>query len=78
MINEHDIADMKALYELEYGQHFKLAPQDVISVPPDSEEFTTSDVFKFLGIDGMYSKSTDSNGTRHYFAAWTKVIPWVV
>lgn len=78
MINEIDISDMKALYELQYGQLFKLAPQDAVSVPPESEEFTFGDVFKFLGIDGMYSKCTDSNGTTHHFAAWTKVIPWVM
>ena len=77
MINEIDIADMKALYEMDRGTMFKLAPQDVISVPVDSNEFTTDDVFKFMGVDGMYSKCYDSNGNMLHFAAWTKVIPWV-
>jgi hypothetical protein len=77
MISEIDISDMKALYDMEYGKHFKLAPTDVVSVPPASEEFTMGDVFKFMGIDGMYSKCIDSNGTMHHFAAWTKVVPWV-
>ena len=76
MISEIDIADMKQLYEMEYGTHFKLAPQDVIQVPVASNEFTTGDVFKFMGIDGMYSKCIDSNGVVHHFAAWTKVTPW--
>jgi hypothetical protein len=76
MISEVDIADMKALYEMEYGKHFKLAPQDVVSVPVDSNEFKTTDVFKFMGIDGMYSKCIDSDGNLHHFAAWTSVIPW--
>ena len=77
MISEVDITDMKALYDMEYGKHFKLAPADVVSVPPDSEEFTMGDVYKFMGIDGMYSKCVDSDGITHHFAAWTKVIPWV-
>ena len=78
MISEIDISDMKALYDMEYGKHFKLAPADVVQVPIDSEEFTMGDVYKFMGIDGMYSKCIDSNGTMHHFAAWTKVIPWVI
>jgi hypothetical protein len=78
VISEIDISDMKALYEMERGTHFKLAPQDAVSVPPDSEEFTMGDVYKFMGIDGMYSKCIDSNGTTHHFAAWTKVVPWVI
>ena len=77
MISGIDIEDMKALYEMEYGKHFKLAPQDVIQVPPSSEAFTTTDVFKFMGIDGMYSKCIDSSGVMHHFAAWTKVTPWM-
>jgi hypothetical protein len=77
MISEIDIADMKALYDMEKGTHFKLAPQEAVSVPVDSEEFTMGDIYKFMGIDGMYSKCIDSNGTTHHFAAWTKVIPWV-
>jgi non-homologous end joining protein Ku len=78
MISEIDIEDMKALYELDKGTMFKLAKQDVVSVPPDSESFQTTDVFKFMGIDGMYSKCLDSTGTMHHFAAWTKVVPWNV
>lgn len=78
MISEIDISDMKALYDMERGKHFKLAPTDIVSVPPDSEAFTMGDVYKFMGIDGMYSKCVDSNGTTHHFAAWTKVIPWVI
>lgn len=77
MINEHDIKDMKALYELQRGEHFKLAGDDEVKVPPDSNEFVFSDVFKFMGIDGMYSKCIDSDGNLHHFAAWTQVIPWV-
>jgi hypothetical protein len=50
----------------------------VVSVPPASEEFAMGDVFKFMGVDGMYSKCIDSNGTMHHFAAWTKVVPWVM
>jgi hypothetical protein len=77
MISEVDIADMKALYELDRGTMFKLAPQAVVSVPVDSNEFTTDGVFEFMGIDGMYSRCVDSNGTMVHFAAWTEVIPWV-
>jgi hypothetical protein len=77
MISEVDIADMKQLYEMEYGTHFKLAPQDVVQVPVDSNAFATGDVFKFMGIDGMYSKCIDSSGVMHHFAAWTKVTPWM-
>jgi hypothetical protein len=77
MISGIDIADVKALYELEKGVYFKLA-DDVVSVPPASNEFQHGDIFKFMGIDGMYSKCADSNGTTHHFAAWTKVIPWVI
>jgi hypothetical protein len=76
MISEVDINDIKALYELDRGTYFKLADKDV-SVPPASEPFIDADVFKFMGIDGMYSKCYDSTGTLIHFAAWTKVIPWV-
>lgn len=76
MISEVDINDIKALYELDRGTYFKLADKDV-SVPPVSEAFTCKGVFKFMGIDGMYSKCFDSNGTLVHLAAWTKVIPWV-
>jgi hypothetical protein len=77
MISEIDISDMRALYDMERGKHFKLAPSDDVHVPPDSEAFTMGDVYKFMGIDGMYSKCIDSDGITHHFAAWTKVIPWV-
>ena len=77
MINEIDIADMKALYEMDRGTMFKLAPQDDVRVPVDSNEYSADDVFKFMGVDGMYSKCYDSNGNMLHFAAWTKVIPWV-
>lgn len=77
MISEIDITDMKALYDMEYGKHFKLAPQDDLRVPPDSNEIPNDDVYIFMGIDGMYSKCVGSNGVMHHFAAWTKVIPWV-
>jgi hypothetical protein len=77
MISEVDITDMKELYEMEYGKHFKLAPQDDVRVPPDSNDITADDVYIFMGIDGMYSKCVGSNGVMHHFAAWTKVVPWV-
>ncbi|CAB4161130.1 hypothetical protein UFOVP729_32 [uncultured Caudovirales phage] len=76
MISEVDINDMKALYDLDKGTHFKLAPTDLVQVPVDSNEFHLSGVYKFLGLDGMYSRSTDEHGNVHHFAAWTKVIPW--
>lgn len=76
MINEIDIQDMKALYELDRGSYFRLADKDP-AVPPASDVFNESDVFKFMGVDGMYSKCYDSNGTLIHFAAWTQVIPWV-
>jgi hypothetical protein len=78
MISEVDINDMKALYDLDKGTYFKLAPTDVVQVPVDSNEFHLSGVYKFLGVDGMYSRSTDEHGNLHHFAAWTKVIPWQV
>lgn len=78
MISEVDINDMKALYDLDKGTYFKLAPTDVVQVPVDSDEFHLSGVYKFLGLDGMYSRSTDEHGNVHHFAAWTKVIPWQV
>ncbi len=78
MISEVDINDMKALYDLDKGTHFKLAPTDLVQVPVDSNEFHLSGVYKFLGLDGMYSRSTDEHGNVHHFAAWTKVIPWQV
>lgn len=78
MISEVDIKDMKALYDLDKGTTFKLAPTDIVQVPVDSNEFKLSGVYKFLGIDGMYSRSTDECGNVHHFAAWTKVIPWQV
>jgi hypothetical protein len=78
MINEIDIADMKALYELDKGTMFKIAPQDGVSLPPGSGAYEMDGVFKFMGIDGMYSKCIDSNGYVHHFAAWTKVVPWVI
>jgi len=78
VISEVDINDMKALYDLDKGTHFKLAPTDLVQVPVDSNEFHLSGVYKFLGLDGMYSRSTDEHGNVHHFAAWTKVIPWQV
>lgn len=77
MISEVDINDMKALYDLERNTHFKLA-NDVVQVPPASAEFKYTDVYKFLNIDGMYSRCSDKDGNIHHFAAWTKVIPWQV
>ena len=76
MISEVDINDMKALYDLDKGTHFKLAPTDVVSVPPASNEFHLTGVYKFLGLDGMYSRCLDEAGNLHHFAAWTNVIPW--
>jgi hypothetical protein len=78
VISEVDINDMKALYDLDKGTHFKLAPTELVQVPVDSNEFQFSGVYKFLGVDGMYSRSTDEHGNVHHFAAWTKVIPWQV
>jgi hypothetical protein len=77
MINEVDVSDMKELYELQIGQLFRLASKDGVQVPPDSNDFEFSGIFKFMGVDGMYSKCYDSDGVLHHFAAWTKVIPWV-
>jgi hypothetical protein len=77
MISEVDINDMKELYKLSYGTHFKLLPDDNVQVPPDSLDFLQADVFIFRGVDGMYSKCIDSMGNLHHFAAWTKVVPWV-
>jgi len=76
MISEVDINDMKALYDLPRDTYFKLAPTDVVQVPPDSNEFQLSGVYKFLGLDGMYSRCIDKDGNLHHFAAWTNVIPW--
>ena len=76
MISEVDINDMKALYDLPYASYFKLLPDNDVKVPPASIEYVQADVFKFMGIDGMYSKCTDSMGQLHHFAAWTKVVPW--
>lgn len=73
MINEHDIADMKALYELPRNTKFKLA-DDEIHVPPASGQFSFEEVYTFDHIDGMYSMCFDSKGVMHNFAAWTKVI----
>ena len=78
MISEIDVNDMKALYDLDKGTHFKLSPTEYAQVPPDSLDFTQNDVFKYMGVDGMYSKCYDSLGNLHHFAAWTKVVPWVI
>lgn len=74
MINEHDINDMHALYELKEGSKFLLGGDETVQVPPASEPFNIEDVFTLRNIDGMYSYCLDSKGAVHHFAAWTKVI----
>ena len=76
MISEIDINDIKELYDLPHGTYFKIASEDDVSVPPDSLEVAVDVVYKFMGVDGMYSKCIAPNGAMHHFAAWTKVIPW--
>lgn len=77
MISEVDVNDMKALYDLPLRTYFKLSPTEDAQVPPASLVFSPNDVFKYMGVDGMYSKCYDSLGNLHHFAAWTKVVPWV-
>jgi hypothetical protein len=74
MINEHDIKDMYALYELPKGSKFKLTPEEGVDVPPDHLQYSLEEVYIFDHIDGMYSYCLDSKGALHHFAAWTKVI----
>ena len=74
MLNEHDINDMCALYELRSGTKFKLDPDEQVKLPPASDVFNIEDVFTLRNIDGMYSYCLDSKGGVHHFAAWTKVI----
>ena len=50
MISEVDINDMKALYDLDNGTYFKLAPTGIVQVPSASNKFHFSGVYKFLGI----------------------------
>jgi hypothetical protein len=73
MINEVDIQDYKNLYDLPYGAYFKLAEEP--HVPPVHDPVNPLSIFKFLGIDGMYSKIVNKQGELLHFAAWTKVIP---
>jgi len=73
MINEHDIADMCALYELNKGDSFTInydkVDESIGHIPANK-----SDVFLFDHIDGMYSYCKDMAGNVVHFAAWTKVI----
>lgn len=77
MINEHDIADMRSLYELHRGDKFKLAPEDIageqVKVPIAHDEVNFELEYLFDHIDGMYSFCKDSTGQVVHFAAWTKV-----
>lgn len=73
MISEVDINDHIELFNLQRGEYFTLNLNDPVAVPPASNDFDPMGVFKFMGVDGMYSKCYDSNGGLHHFAAWTMV-----
>jgi len=72
MISEIDIKDMVSLYNLDTGDHFKFAEGEP-ATPPDAPEVNPQDIWKFLGVDGMYAKITNG-GPMAYAAAWTKVV----
>lgn len=61
------------LYDLRNGDKFKVVDDEDLKVPPASNEFDLSDIFRFDHLDGMYSYCTDMKGTVHHFAAWTNV-----
>ena len=60
---------------------YKLPPQSWFTlvepphIPPDSNDFSMHDEFRFFKLDGMYSLCYDKEGIRHHFAAWTEVNP---
>ena len=78
MISEVDIKDHIELFHLQKGEYFTLDLSEPVAVPPASDVFDPKGLFKFMGVDGMYSKCYDSLGNLHHFAAWTKVVPWVI
>ena len=63
------------LYELPRGSFFKLLEENPY-IPPDSNDYSTDDIFKFIKIDGMYSLCFDEHEIPHHFAAWTEVTPY--
>ena len=73
MISEVDINDHIELFNLQKGEFFTLDLSKSVAVPPASDVFDPRGLFKFMGVDGMYSKCYDSNGGLHHFAAWTMV-----
>lgn len=75
MISEIDIQDFTELYNLQRGDDFLFA-DDELKIPPAANEIDPLKVYKFLGVDGMYAKIrqiTASAGTVDFVAAWTKV-----
>ena len=67
MISEIDIKDLTELYKLQIGDKFRFIDGD----PKDDKE-----LYKFLGVDGMYAKIRQfyaTSGTLDFVAAWTKV-----
>ena len=75
MISEIDIQDFTELYKLQKGDNFEFA-DDVLKTPPDSNDIDPLEVYRFLGVDGMYArirKIVSPVGTVDFVAAWTKV-----
>ena len=75
MISEIDIQDFTELYKLQRGDYFEFA-DDVLATPPDSNDIDPLEVYRFLGVDGMYArirKIVSPVGTVDFVAAWTKV-----
>ena len=72
MISEIDINDMKELYKLNQGDHFKIVDDD-LRIPPSAPEVFKDLIYKFLKVDGMYAQIKDSTGMISFVAAWTKV-----
>lgn len=75
MISEIDIKDFTELYKLQRGDAFTFADEE-LHIPPDAPEPNPLQVYKYLGVDGMYAKirqlAADA-GTIEFVAAWTKV-----
>lgn len=59
------------LYELNKGDNFKLLED--AAIPPAAPEGDKNSVYTYKKVDGMYANVLDSEGTVHYFAAWTEV-----
>lgn len=75
MISEIDIKDFTELYNLKQGDNFEFA-DDVLATPPSSSDIDSLEVYRFLGVDGMYAKIrkiASPVGTLDFVAAWTKV-----